>query len=68
MRVRCEIARNIWRQELGAESLCVFRIDGRENLSRARSAVEALGRADWLIVSWRTDQSNSFRVVGYAAI
>lgn len=32
----------------------------------ARAAVEALGRPDWLIVSWRTDQSNSFRVVEYA--
>jgi hypothetical protein len=32
----------------------------------ARSAVQLIGRPDWIIVSWRTDQSNSFRVAEVA--
>lgn len=30
---------------------------------QARAAAEAMGRPAWFVVSWRTDQSNSFRVV-----
>ena len=33
------------------------------SLSDARDAAMALGRPDWLVVSWRTDQCGSFRVV-----
>lgn len=33
------------------------------SLADARNAVKALERPDWLIVSWRTDQCGSFRVV-----
>jgi hypothetical protein len=36
------------------------------SLSDARSAVAAMGRSDWLVVSWRTDQCGSFRVVEVA--
>jgi hypothetical protein len=32
-------------------------------ISSARDAVHAMGRSDWLIVSWRTDQSGSFHIV-----
>ena len=34
------------------------------SLDQARdTAVEAAGIDGWLVVSWRTDQSNSFRIV-----
>jgi hypothetical protein len=33
------------------------------NESQARAAAQAMGRPQWFVVSWRTDQSNSFRVV-----
>jgi len=32
-------------------------------LEPARNAITAMGRPSWAIVSWRTDQSGSFRVV-----
>ena len=32
-------------------------------LEPARNAVTAIGRPSWAVVSWRTDQSGSFRVV-----
>jgi len=33
-------------------------------LEQARdAAIEAAGPDGWLVVSWRTDQSNSFRIV-----
>ncbi|RWA20310.1 hypothetical protein MELE44368_17595 [Mycolicibacterium elephantis DSM 44368] len=62
----------------GVGSLEVFAGIGRDPLSHdceiqltglypslddARSAALAMERADWLIVSWRTDQCGSFRVV-----
>lgn len=33
------------------------------NEAQARAAAQAMGRPEWFVVSWRTDQSNSFRVV-----
>jgi hypothetical protein len=33
------------------------------DLARAREAAQATGRPEWIIVSWRTDMSNSFEVV-----
>jgi hypothetical protein len=35
-----------------------------KSLQEASQAAEAMGRPEWLVVSWRTDASGSFRVVG----
>jgi hypothetical protein len=57
------------------ELFCGAGLDGREadceicisplfaSFDQARGAAEAMNRSEWLVVSWRTDQTNSFEVV-----
>ncbi|MGE2692546.1 hypothetical protein [Mycolicibacterium pulveris] len=43
---------------------CEIQLSGLyPSLDDARNAASAMGRPDWLVVSWRTDQCGSFRVV-----
>jgi hypothetical protein len=60
-----ELYLGIGRDALAAD--CEFLATGLyPSIDDARSAVKSLGRSDWLIAGWRTDQSNSFRVAEWA--
>lgn len=60
-----EVFCGVGRDPLSEE--CEIQLTGLyPSLDDARTAAMSLGRSDWLIVSWRTDQCGSFRVVEVA--